>query len=114
MKVKNKEKLILSLIRDDLINAKLIHCLSEAGLNADNYLLHLSDTIFNLMGFEDHVQTAPIYERYNELSKRAMFVDISESYQPMEDLALQIYTEMRSRQFLSQRPSQNARRRDSA
>lgn len=97
MKAKNKEKLILSLIKDDLINAKLINGLNEAGLNADNYCLHLSDTIFKLMGFEDDEEAETIYERYMELSRRAMFVNISHSNKPMEVLALQIYTEILSR-----------------
>lgn len=97
MKTKKKEKLILSLIKDDLINAKLINFLNEAGLNADNYCLHLSDTIFKLMGFKDNEEAETIFERYMELSKKAMFVDISHSNKPMEVLALQIYTEILSR-----------------
>ena len=97
MKAKNKEKLILSLIKDDLINAKLGNGLSEAGLNADNYCLHLSGTIFKVMGFGDDEEAETIYERYMELSKRGMFVDISHSNKPMEVLALQIYTEILSR-----------------
>lgn len=97
MKAKNKEKLILSLIKDDLINAKLINGLNEAGLIADTYCLHLSDTIFKLMGFEDNEETETVFERYMELSKRAMYVDITYSNKPMEVLALQIYTEILSR-----------------
>lgn len=97
MKAKNKKKLILSLIKDDLINAKLVNGLNEIGLNADNYSLHLSDTIFNLMGFEDDEETETIFERYMELAKRSMFIDISQSHKPMDDLALQIYTEILSR-----------------
>lgn len=97
MKAKNKKKLIISLIKDDLINAKLVNSLNEIGLRADDYFLHLSDTIFKLMGFEDNEETETIYERYIELSKRALFVDISQSNEPMEDLAVQIYTEIKSR-----------------
>jgi hypothetical protein len=97
MKAKNKKKLILSLIKDDLINAKLVNGLNEIGLNADNYFLHLSDTIFKLIGFEDNEETEIIFERYLELAKRALFIDISQSHKPMDDLALQIYTELLSR-----------------
>ena len=64
MKAKNKKKLIISLIKDDLINAKLVNRLNEIGLCADDYFLHLSDTIFKLMGFEDDEETETIYERY--------------------------------------------------
>lgn len=94
MKAKNKKKLILSLIKDDLINAKLVNGLIAIGLNADNYFLHLSDTIFELIGFEDNEGTATIFEHYMELASRATYMDISQSHKPIDDLALQIYTEI--------------------
>lgn len=97
MNPKNKEKLVLSLIKDDLINAKLVNGLFELGLNAETYFLHLSDTIFNLMGFEDNKETEEIFEHYIELAKRATFVDISQSHKPMNELALQIYVEIMSK-----------------
>jgi hypothetical protein len=93
----NKKKLILSLIKDHLINSKLVNSLNEMGLNADNYFLHLSDTIFNLMGYDDNEETEQIFKRYIELSKRAMFIDISQSNKPLDDLALQIYIELSTR-----------------
>lgn len=97
MKGLNDKKLILSLIKDHLINAKLVNGLNEMGLNADNYFLHLSDTIFSLMGYEDNDETEQIFERYMELSKRAMFIDISQSHKPLDDLAFQIYIELSTR-----------------
>ena len=97
MKGLNDKKLILSLIKDHLINAKLVNGLNEMGLNADNYFLNLSDTIFSLMGYEDNEEAEPIFERYMELSKRAMFIDISQSNKALDDLALQIYIELSTR-----------------
>jgi hypothetical protein len=97
MKTQNDKKLILSLIKNHLINAKLVNCLNEMGLNADNYFLHLSDTIFTLIGYKDDDDTEQIFERYMELSKRAMFIDISQSHKSLEDLALQIYIELSTR-----------------
>jgi hypothetical protein len=97
MKSISDKKLILSLIKDHLINSKLVNSLNEMGLNADNYFLHLSDTIFNLMGYEDNDETEETFERYMELSKRAMFIDISQSNKPLDDLALQIYIELSTR-----------------
>ncbi|MBL7884647.1 MAG: hypothetical protein JNL69_11305 [Bacteroidia bacterium] len=93
----NKKKLILSLIKDSLINAKLVNGLNEMGLNADNYFLHLNDTVFNLMGYDDNEETEQIFELFVELSKRAMFIDISQSHKPLDDLALQIYIELSTR-----------------
>ena len=97
MKIINNKKLILSLIKDHLINAKLINGLNEMGLNADNYFLHLSDTIFNLMEFEDNEETEQIFERYMELTGRVNFIDISKSHNSLDDLASQIYNELSTR-----------------
>lgn len=88
------ENLILSLIKDDLINVKLINGLNQVGLNADKYTLDLSDTIFSLMGFKDNEETEIIYKHYLELSKQATLIDISNSNKSMEVLARQIYNEI--------------------
>ena len=96
MTMKGK-KLILSLIKDDLINSKLVNSLNEIGLNADNYFLHLKDTVFKLMEFEDDEESEEVFERYIELSKRALYIDITKSHKPMDDLALQIYIELSTR-----------------
>jgi hypothetical protein len=90
----NKEKLILSLIKDDLINICLIQKLEGIGLYTDCYSLHLSTTIFELMGFEDNKETEEIYERYLELSEKAALIDITESNKEMEKLAREIYEEL--------------------
>lgn len=92
-----RKRLILSLIKDDLINSKLVNSLNEIGLNADNYFLHLKDTIFILMGFDDDEESEEIFERYIELSKKTLCIDISKSHKSMDDLALQIYIELSTR-----------------
>jgi hypothetical protein len=92
----NKEKLILSLIKDDLINTCLIQKLQRMGLYSDCYSLHLSTTIFELMGFEDNKETDEMYERYLEMCEKAMLVDITESNRGMERLAREIYEDLLS------------------
>jgi hypothetical protein len=92
MQLKNEEELILSLIKDDLINTKLVNSLTAMGLQADNYLLHLTDTIFTLMGFTGNREREIALERYMELAKGAMLVDIAAGHQPMDALAYEIYT----------------------
>lgn len=49
-KLKNKKWLIFSLIKDNLINRKLVNSLNDIRLTADDYRLNLSDTIFKLIG----------------------------------------------------------------
>jgi len=91
--MQNKQ-LILSLIKDDLINSKLVYGLIDVGLNAENYFLCLGETIFKLMRFEDNKAREIVFERYIELSKKAMFIDISESQKPLDGLVLEIYEEL--------------------
>ncbi|HVD99982.1 MAG TPA: hypothetical protein VNB90_17365 [Cytophagaceae bacterium] len=93
MKVEQKQ-LILSLIKDDLINCKLVNSLNDIGLSADDYLLHLSETVFKLMGFKASKETEVIYEYYMDLTERAKLIDISRSRQRFDELALEIYNEL--------------------
>jgi hypothetical protein len=87
----DQKTLVLSLIKDDLINTKLIQSLQKIGLYSDCYFLRLSTTVFNLMGISENDK---IYERYIELSEKVELIDITESNKPMEKLALEIYKEL--------------------
>lgn len=86
----NKD-LIISLIKDDLINSKLVNSLTAIGLNATGYHLHLSDTIFKLMGFTNDHYRDKIFALYLERSKKAMSIKIAESSANLDDLALEIF-----------------------
>jgi Tat protein secretion system quality control protein TatD with DNase activity len=100
MNANNNKKLILSLINDDLRHNKLVNGLIEVGLDPKDYFLNLGDTIFNLMGFEDNKKTEEIFERYLEITKRAKYVDISQSPMPLNDLASLIYFELMSKKSI--------------
>ena len=93
-----KKHLILSLIKDDLINSKLVYGLIDVGLTAENYFLCLGKTIFKLMGFEDNKERELTFERYIELSKKAGVIDITESHKPLDSLVLEIYEELLKQQ----------------
>lgn len=93
MKAKHK-RLVLSLIKDDLINCKLVYALNSMGLNADSYLLNLSSTIFQLMGFEDTAENETTYEYYLHLTQRTKHMDILKTRERFDELALEIYTEL--------------------
>ena len=90
----NSQKLILSLIKDDLINIKLISSLQSIGLYSDRYHLHLSSTIFELMGFENNKMTDEIYDRYIELTDQVVSIDILDSDKGVEKLSLENYKEL--------------------
>jgi hypothetical protein len=102
MKNINDKELVIALIKDDLINKKLVNGLIGIGLDAGNYFLHLSETVFKLMGFED-AQSNEIFDRYMELASNAMFIDISNADKSMDDLALHIYTDLYSRKVYTQK-----------
>ena len=89
------KKLIISLIQDDLVNSKLVLGLNELGINASDYFLNLSDTIFKLMKFSDSKAEEEIYEHYLKLTKKVKHIDITESRNNLNNLAHEIYKELR-------------------
>ncbi|GHN00369.1 hypothetical protein WSM22_18580 [Cytophagales bacterium WSM2-2] len=88
----NRKQLILALIKDDLINSKLVYGLSDLGLDAGCYFLHLSDTIFSLMGFDGNERRDGLYKKYVEMVKKVEYIDISVSNEALEALTLEVYT----------------------
>lgn len=91
-KIKNRKNLIRSLIKDDLINSKLVNSLGEMGLNADDYLLNLSDTIFKLVGIDDKISNEFIFENYLDLAKRSQYINISQGHNSLDNLVEEIYS----------------------
>jgi len=87
----NKKKLVISLIKDDLINTKLVYGLEAMGFDALHYCLHLSETIFNLMELDGGWNSEPIAEYYYETSKKVKRLDIKNSNKPVDRLANEIY-----------------------
>ena len=61
IKLEDQKQLIVSLIKDDLIHTKLIYGLEALGLNALDYHLHLSETVFELLGIPDDESTEGIF-----------------------------------------------------
>lgn len=84
-----KKALILSLIKDNLINTRLVLGLKDMNLSdAGHYHLHLSDTILKLMGVE--VKDSQ-YEKYLNLFNQVKRVDIVSQPEKLDRLAEQIY-----------------------
>jgi hypothetical protein len=88
------KELIISLIKDDLVNNKLLNGLMDIGLDPGNYFLHLSETIFNLMDFEDSTVTDDIFTYYLGLVKSVKHVDVSRCPGQLDKLANEIYLEL--------------------
>lgn len=88
--MENRE-LIISLIKDDLRNTKLVNGLNRIGLKAEDYYLHLSDTIFNLMGFKDNPQTDALIEFYYEYSNKVEECDFSLNSTQLDEMAEEVF-----------------------
>jgi hypothetical protein len=97
MDKKTNKKLILSLIKDDLINSKLTIGLDKLGLQSELYLLGLSDTVFVLMGIKDNERGEALFEHYLELRQKVEAIDLTKSYEFLDGLALDIYNDLLER-----------------
>jgi hypothetical protein len=91
METSANKQLILSLIRDDLINLRLIHGLHHIGIDASIYMLHLGETILDLLDYPDSLETDAVYDEYYKQTQRASDIDISQSHAPLDGLAQEIY-----------------------
>lgn len=90
--------LIVSLIKDDLINAKLINGLNNLGLNAGMYYLNLSDTIFVLLGITENKEGEKLFEHYLMLRNEAVAIlDLKTYPQALNDLANEIYQKLKKK-----------------
>ena len=88
-------QLILSLIKDDLINNKLINGLNTLGLSAGDYHLHLSETILNLIGLD--IENDAIHDLYFSLTQQSEtldLTDITNREKQLTRLATEIYSEL--------------------
>jgi hypothetical protein len=95
MEEMNKQELILALIRDNLINMKLVTGLNALGLIADDYYLNLGDTVFKLMGFEASEKSDLIFEKvFMANSEKVSQIDFSTSGDEIMRLSMEIYREL--------------------
>lgn len=89
---KNQKNLMLSLIKDDLLNHKLVSGLTKLGLDASPYTLHLSDTIFYLFDLNQKPDQEELMKRYFELSKKVEEIGINEEeYTNLDELTQELF-----------------------
>jgi len=89
--MKKNKPLILSLIKDDLINTQFINALNALGLDAGRYYLQLSQTFFVLMGFGDYNQETELYEEYFDFVEKATITNLFENRELLNKMALEVY-----------------------
>jgi hypothetical protein len=84
-----KKQLILSLIKDNLINTRLVSALIDLDLSdAPNYHLHLSDTILKLAGVK---VSDKHYKNYLNLFNQVKKVNVIEETHKLDKMTMQIY-----------------------
>ncbi len=92
---KKQKDLVIGLIKDGLINLKLINGLNSLGLNANDYSISVGDKIFALMGFKDDDLNDLIFENvYLAISEKVKHIDFSVSTEELEKLSEEIYGEL--------------------
>lgn len=73
------KKLVISLIREDLVHQRLLSGLNALGLHADDYSLNLSELIFALMGYTAGEVPDRLYNQYLDL-REAMLCTYTSSF----------------------------------
>ena len=98
MEITNEKEFILTLIKDDLMNIRLIAGLQAIGLkDASDYHLHLSQTIFTLLGYEsDSVLEHKVYDEYYETSRSVLNIDIFKFPEKFDEFANDIYNKLKA------------------
>lgn len=85
------ESIIINLIKQDLINWKMIHSLQKLQVRADDYQLDISSIIFEMMNLNDREDVDELFEKYVELSKPILKLSASQSNRKIDGLASKIY-----------------------
>lgn len=83
--------IIINLIKQDLINWKMISLLQKTQIRADDYQLDIGPIIFEMMGLENRKDTDEIFEKYVEMSKPILKTRASQSNRRIDLLASKIY-----------------------
>lgn len=93
MKLKNiRKKHLISLIKDDLTHIRLIYGLENLGLNADNYHLHLNETIFDFIGIKEDKEE--FFEKYIDECRTVTNIDIFKNPELLNSMAIGLYNKL--------------------
>lgn len=90
MKIERKKELLVSLILDDLVHARLVDGLMALGMPAAFYAHDVPFAVMELMGFNEE-QQHQIFPGYRLWQEQARLIDISKGNVRMRNLAERIY-----------------------
>lgn len=93
----SKKDLLITLLRDHLVNYRLVQGLSNIGLDPLHYNLNLGETIFMLMGFGNSAEEEKLYEEFLNWSEKALTIEFTiNEYEPLNELCLNIYRKLKT------------------
>lgn len=81
--------IIVSLIKDDLTNIRLVLGLERLGLDAGKYYLHLNETIFKLVGLKEDRED--FFEQYISECRTIHNIDIFKYPDLLNGIAFRLY-----------------------
>lgn len=88
----NCDKVIVTnLIKQDLINWKMINLLQKMQIRADDYQLDIGSIIFEIMDLNNLENVDEIFEKYVELSRPVLKINVDQQNRKINLLASKIY-----------------------
>lgn len=88
--------IVTNLIKQDLINWKMINSLQKMQVRADDYQLDIGLIIFEMMDLENRKDVDELFEKYIEMSKPILKLSASQSNRKIDLLAAKIYDYLES------------------
>ncbi len=88
----SQKELVISLIKDDLTNIRLVHGLDILGLDSGNYYLHLSETIFKLIGIT--ADDTDFFEEYMDECRTVNNIEIFKHPELLNSLVHSLYDKL--------------------
>lgn len=82
---------VTNLIKQDLINWKMIHSLQKVQVRADDYQLDISSIIFEMMNLNSREDVDELFEEYMEMSRPVLKLSVSQSNRKIDRIASKIY-----------------------
>lgn len=83
--------IVTNLIKQDLINWKMINLLQNMQVRADDYQLDIGSIIFEIMDLDDRKDVDELFEKYLEMSRPVLKLIVSQSNRKIDTLASKIY-----------------------
>lgn len=95
--------LIISLIKAEMKNYKLIKGLDQAGALTEDFYLDLDRIVLNLLSIEDDDEREAFYKIYDEHLDRLLELNIDDFTVKLNDLALELYIDLVTEKKLNEK-----------